>query len=88
MERFFSYKRKPLFIYLVIVAGTGLLAFAIKCIFDQISMVTGGFTGLSILLKELTGFFYRRRRAFPGTVFCQENDTPDRLAGHSGAGSS
>ena len=58
MDRFFAYRRTPLFLYAVIIAGTGLLAFAIKCIFDPISMVTGGFTGLSILLKDLTGIFY------------------------------
>ena len=58
MDRFFAYRRTPLFLYAVIIAGTGLLAFAIKCIFDPISMVTGGFTGLSILLKYLTGIFY------------------------------
>ncbi len=54
MDKFFAYKRNPVFQYLVIIAGTGLLAFAIKCICDPINLVTGGFTGLSILLKDLT----------------------------------
>lgn len=58
MNRFLAYRRTPVFLYLVIIAGTGLLAFAIKCIFDPISLVTGGFTGISILLKELTAVFY------------------------------
>ena len=58
MDKFFAYKRNPVFQYLVIIAGTGLLAFAIKCICDPINLVTGGFTGLSILLKDLTDFFY------------------------------
>ena len=54
MDQFFAYKRKPVFLYFVIIAGTGMLAFAIKCICDPINLVTGGFTGLSILLKDLT----------------------------------
>lgn len=58
MDQFFAYKRKPVFLYFVIIAGTGMLAFAIKCICDPINLVTGGFTGLSILLKDLTEFFY------------------------------
>ncbi|MCI8484690.1 MAG: YitT family protein [Lachnospiraceae bacterium] len=58
MRRLSSYRRTPVFSYLVVIGGTGLLAFAIKCIFDPISLVTGGFTGISILLKELTGIFY------------------------------
>ena len=58
MDQFFAYKRKPVFLYFVIIAGTGMLAFAIKCICDPINLVTGGFTGLSILLKDLTEIFY------------------------------
>lgn len=52
-------KRSPWFLILVITAGTGLLAFAIKCIFDQVGLVTGGFTGIAILLKALTDMFYK-----------------------------
>lgn len=58
MNKIFMKKRNPVFLYLVIAAGTGLLAFAIKCIFDQVGLVTGGFTGIAILLKSVTGFFY------------------------------
>ena len=58
MSNFSINKRAPLFLYLVIIAGTGLLAFTIKCIFDPISLVTGGFTGIAILLKRLTDIFY------------------------------
>ena len=58
MDKIFDKLRKPLFRYLVIIAGTGLLAFAIKCIFDTVGLVTGGFTGIAILIKSLTGFFY------------------------------
>ena len=52
-------KRNPVFLSLVIIAGTGLLAFAIKCIFDPVGLVTGGFTGIAILVKNLTGIFYK-----------------------------
>lgn len=52
-------KRSPWFLILVITAGTGLLAFAIKCIFDQVGLVTGGFTGIAILIKALTEIFYK-----------------------------
>lgn len=51
-------KRNPVLLYLVIIVGTGLLAFGIKCIFDPVGLVTGGFTGIAILLKSVTGFFY------------------------------
>ncbi len=51
-------KRNPVLLYLAIIAGTGVLAFAIKCIFDPVGLVTGGFTGIAILLKKLTEFFY------------------------------
>lgn len=40
--------------YLAIILGTGIMALAIKCIFDPISLVTGGFTGIAILVKEIS----------------------------------
>lgn len=51
-------KRNPVLLYLIITAGTGLLAFAIKCIYDPIGLVTGGFTGIAILIKKVTDMFY------------------------------
>lgn len=57
MSTLSEYRRSPVFLYLMIVAGTGLLAFAIKCIFDPVGLVTGGFTGISILMKNMTGIF-------------------------------
>ncbi len=59
MSDFYLKKRSFVFLYLVIIAGTGLLAFAIKCIFDPVGLVTGGFTGIAILLKNLTDIFYK-----------------------------
>ena len=73
MEKFFTYKRSPVFLYLVIIAGTGLLAFAIKCIFDPISLVTGGFTGISILLKQLTEIVYEGGVKCAGICNCMES---------------
>lgn len=39
--------------YLLILIGCLLMAIAYKCIYDPASMVTGGFTGISIIVKEL-----------------------------------
>ena len=39
--------------YILIVAGTFLIGFAIKNIYDPVSMVTGGVSGLAIIAKEL-----------------------------------
>ena len=43
--------------YIKIVIGTGIMGLAIKCIYDPISLVTGGFTGVAILVKKLTEAF-------------------------------
>ena len=40
--------------YFLIIAGTGLMAFAIKSNYDAIGLVTGGFSGIGIMLKRLT----------------------------------
>lgn len=53
MQRFF-YKRSALWDYLMIILGTGLVALSIQSIYDPISLVTGGFTGIAIIVKELT----------------------------------
>lgn len=41
----------------LIVAGTAVLAFSYQCIFDPAGLVTGGFTGLAIIIKSVTGNF-------------------------------
>ncbi|MCB7320424.1 YitT family protein [Lacrimispora sp. 210928-DFI.3.58] len=41
--------------YMAIIAGTFLIGFAIKNIFDPVSMVIGGVSGVSIIVKELWG---------------------------------
>lgn len=53
MQRIF-YKRSKIWDYIFLIVGTGLLAFSIQCMYDPISLVTGGFTGLAIIVKELT----------------------------------
>ena len=41
--------------YTLIVAGAFIMGFAIKNMFDPISVVTGGVTGIAIILKSLAG---------------------------------
>lgn len=50
-------KRSAVWNYIFIFVGTGLLGVAIQCLYDPISLVTGGFTGLSIIVKEVSGKF-------------------------------
>lgn len=48
-------KHGQIYEYLLILIGTGVLAFGIACFFDPIGLVTGGVTGLAIVLKSITG---------------------------------
>lgn len=41
--------------YTLITAGAFIMGFAIKNMFDPISLVTGGVTGIAIILKSLAG---------------------------------
>lgn len=43
--------------WVMIVVGTGLMGLGIKSIYDPIGLVTGGFTGISILVKEFSAAF-------------------------------
>lgn len=49
------YKKSILKDYLWLLLGTALMAFSIQCIYDPIHLVTGGFTGIAIIVKEITG---------------------------------
>ena len=40
--------------YLFIFMGTGIMALAIQCIFEPIGMVTGGFSGIAIIIRKMT----------------------------------
>lgn len=47
--------KKPWYVeYLLIVVGTGLMALAINSVFDASGLVTGGFSGVAILVKAWT----------------------------------
>ena len=47
-------KHGKVYEYLLIVLGTGILSFGIACFYDPIGLVTGGFTGLAIVIKNVT----------------------------------
>lgn len=47
-------KHGKLYEYLMIVIGTGILAFGIASLYDPIGLVTGGFSGLAIVIKSVT----------------------------------
>ena len=49
-----SKKYKKLYDYLLVLAGTGILAFAIQCLYEPVELVTGGFSGLAIIIKNVT----------------------------------
>ena len=47
-------KHSKFYEYLMIIIGTGILAFGIACFYDPIGLVTGGFSGLAIVIKHIT----------------------------------
>ena len=40
--------------YLFIFMGTGIMALAIQCIFEPIGLVTGGLSGIAIIIRKMT----------------------------------
>lgn len=49
------HKNRPWYLdYLLIILGTGIMAIAIKSVFDSAGLVTGGFSGAAIIVKEWT----------------------------------
>lgn len=50
----FIQKHKQLYSYLMITLGGAILAFGLQCFYDPIGLVTGGFSGLSIIVKEVS----------------------------------
>lgn len=50
----FGYTRPVWVEYLCIVVGTCLMGLAIQSIYDPIGMVVGGFTGIAIIVKQVT----------------------------------
>lgn len=53
-EMTFIQKHKQLYSYLMITLGGAILAFGLQCFYDPIGLVTGGFSGLSIIVKEVS----------------------------------
>lgn len=53
MQRILN-KKSIVWDYIMVIIGTGLLATSIKCLYDPMGLVTGGFTGLCIVIKEVT----------------------------------
>ena len=51
-------KHGQIYIYLMIILGTGILAFGIQCFYDQVGLVTGGFSGLAIIVKDVSSKFF------------------------------
>ena len=47
-------KKSKLLEYLMIIVGTGLMSLAINSVFDASGMVTGGFSGVAIIVKAWT----------------------------------
>lgn len=48
-------KVRPMWLdYLLIMVGTTLMALAIKGIYDPITLITGGFSGIAIIIRHLT----------------------------------
>lgn len=58
-----GYREKSVFIkYAYIALGTAILSFTVKCIYAPNGLVVGGFSGLSIIIENLTG------RLVPGGI--------------------
>lgn len=53
MQKFF-YKRTKVWDAVLLIIGTGFMAVSIQCVFDPIGLVTGGFSGIAIIVKALT----------------------------------
>jgi uncharacterized membrane-anchored protein YitT (DUF2179 family) len=54
MMRIHKKKKELVRDYILLLAGTGLMALSVQAVFDPMGMVTGGFTGIGILLRRLT----------------------------------
>ena len=54
----FIQKHKQLYSYLMITIGAGVLAAGLQWFYDPIGLVTGGFSGLAIIVKEISSKLY------------------------------
>lgn len=63
--------KKPWYVeYMLIVIGTGLMGFAITSAFDAAGLVTGGFSGVAIIVKAWTESFIEGGIPLWMTNFC------------------
>ena len=51
-------KHSKAYDYVMITIGTGILALGIACFYDAVGLVTGGFSGLAIVIKHLTSLLF------------------------------
>lgn len=51
-------KHGKIYDYIMITLGTAILAFGIKCFYDPVGLVTGGFSGLAIVVKSLSTLLF------------------------------
>lgn len=51
-------KHGRLYDYFMIILGTAILAFGLKSFYDPVGLVTGGFSGLAIIVKNVSAQFY------------------------------
>ena len=58
MSKKFTKKYKRIFDYILIIVGTGILAAGIIFLFDPVGLVTGGFSGLAIVIKSVTSIWW------------------------------
>lgn len=54
MARIHKKKKELVRDYILLIAGTGLIALAVQVVFDPMGMVNGGFTGLGIIIRRMT----------------------------------
>lgn len=59
MSKSFFYKRTVWMDYICIILGTGLIAMSVQFVYDPINLVTGGFSGLAIIIKAVTESFIK-----------------------------
>ena len=50
-------KHGKIYDYIMIIIGTAILAIGVAWFYDPIGLVTGGFSGLSIVIKHVTEVF-------------------------------
>ncbi len=54
MTRIHKKKKEMVRDYILLIAGTGLIALAVQVVFDPMGMVNGGFSGLGIIIRRMT----------------------------------